>query len=292
MRLRQLKAPQWILTRPNLNISEGVRKFFTYFPFVFTILQTIGFALIEAFFPLLGHKIPAMAKAGLKRYDVPEKYHSLLTPSVCFFLSCYLQWLTILEYTPGCKRLVFATEYLQCLKTPKLELVQDEIVALSETTVITESGKEYACDVLILCHGFKADTFNYPLRGRNGITPEQHWTVAGGPSCYKGSAMNGFPNFFSIRGPNMASAQVLLSSLRRLFSVIHFMESTRALILNVAGPLIKGKVDVVEVNSEAEQAYVQRVQKACRDGFWGRDCTTYYVTKNGWNHTMYPWSKS
>ena len=86
-----------------------------------------------------------------------------------------------------------------------MELVQDEIVAQSEKSVITKSRKEYPCDVLILCHGFLADTFYYPLKGRNGITPPEHWDIAGGPSCYKGCAMNGFPNFFSIRGPNVSS---------------------------------------------------------------------------------------
>ena len=86
-----------------------------------------------------------------------------------------------------------------------MELVQDEIAALNQNSVITQSEKEYPCDVLILCHGFQAETFYNPLKGRNGITPPEHWDVAGGPSCYKGCAMNGFPNFFSIRGPNLSS---------------------------------------------------------------------------------------
>jgi cation diffusion facilitator CzcD-associated flavoprotein CzcO len=84
-------------------------------------------------------------------------------------------------------------------------LVQDDITSLGEKSVKTASGEEYPCDVLILCHGFKADTFYYPLKGRNGITPEKHWEVAGGPSSYKGTAMHGFPNFFAIRGPNVSS---------------------------------------------------------------------------------------
>jgi len=100
---------------------------------------------------------------------------------------------------------VFASEYLQCLKNPKLNLIQEEVVSLGENVVVTDSGKHIPCDVLILAHGFESETFNYPLKGRDGITPNEHWKFAGGPSCYKGCAMNGFPNFFMIRGPNMAS---------------------------------------------------------------------------------------
>ncbi|KAK0508706.1 hypothetical protein JMJ35_008982 [Cladonia borealis] len=225
------RAPQWILNRPNPYVPEGFRRFLALVPFIFTCLQSITFAIVEAFYPILGRGIPRMAKNNLKECKVPEQYHSLLTPS----------------HTPG------------------LELVQDEIVAQSEKS----------------CHGFQADTFYYPLKGRNGITPPEHWDIAGGPSCYKGCAMNGFPNFFSIRGPNVSSGHQ---------SLIHFIESTTALILNVATPLIQGKADVVEVESKAEQSYVRRVQAACKRGFWGRDCHTFYVTENGWNHTIYPWS--
>jgi cation diffusion facilitator CzcD-associated flavoprotein CzcO len=84
-------------------------------------------------------------------------------------------------------------------------LIQEEIVSLGEKAVFTTSGNQYPCDILILAHGFESNTFKLPLKGRDGITPEEHWNKAGGPSCYKGCAMNGFPNFFMIRGPNMAS---------------------------------------------------------------------------------------
>jgi hypothetical protein len=73
--------------------------------------------------------------------------------------------------------------------------------------------------------------------------------------------------------------------------VIWYIEATVELILNVITPLIQGKVNQVEVTAEAESEYVNKVQEACRKGVWGSACNTYYVTKNGWNHTMYPWSE-
>ncbi|OXV05420.1 hypothetical protein Egran_06812 [Elaphomyces granulatus] len=183
------RAPQWILNRPNPHVSTRVRQFLALFPIIFALLQGFGFAVAEAFFPLLGKGIPQMNKNQFKKCDIPQKYHQLLTPS----------------FQPGCKRLVFASEYLQCLKNPKVDLIQEEIVSLGEKAVFTTSGNQYPCDILILAHGFESNTFKLPLKGRDGITPEEHWNNAGGPSCYKGCAMNGFPNFFMIRGPNMAS---------------------------------------------------------------------------------------
>ncbi|XP_014553636.1 hypothetical protein COCVIDRAFT_107170 [Bipolaris victoriae FI3] len=259
------RAPQWILHRPNPALPAAMLTLLTYVPLLFTVLRTTLFAITEAFFHVVGNKIPQISKNHLRKFEVPEEYYDLLTPS----------------YRPGCKRLVFASDYLGCLKNPKLHLIQDEIASLREKSVVTRSGKEYPCDMLLLAHGFESETFKLPLTGRNGVTPQRHWAVAGGPSCYKGIAMHDFPNFFTIRGPNMASGHN---------SVIWYIEATVELILNVATPLIQGKVNQVEVTAEAESEYVNKVQAACRRGVWGSACNTYYVTKNGWNHTMYPWN--
>ncbi|KAL1796106.1 hypothetical protein ACET3X_006330 [Alternaria dauci] len=259
------RAPQWILHRPNPKIPITILQLLTRVPFLFTILRTVLFAVAESFFHILGKKIPQMSRKYLQQHEVPEEYYDLLTPS----------------YRPGCKRLVFAPEYLECLKDPKMHLIQDEIAFLRETALVTRSGKEYACDILILAHGFESETFTFPLKGRNGTTPDDHWAVAGGPSCYKGIAMHDFPNFFMIRGPNMASGHN---------SVIWYIEATVELILNVITPLLRGELNHVEVTAEAESKYVDKVQAACRRGVWGSGCHTYYVTENGWNHTMYPWN--
>ncbi len=80
--LTMSKAPQWILNRPNPHVPETFRKFLCLFPFIFTCLQSITFAIVEAFYPVLGRRIPQMAKNHLRQCEVPEKFHSLLTPSV------------------------------------------------------------------------------------------------------------------------------------------------------------------------------------------------------------------
>lgn len=58
----------------------------------------------------------------------------------------------------------------------------------------------------ILATGFefsqwRADT----VIGRNGQSLAQHWEKAGGIEAYKTVAMNGFPNFFYLLGPNAGS---------------------------------------------------------------------------------------
>jgi hypothetical protein len=81
-----LKAPQWILSRPNPYVSEAIRQCFAIFPIIFMMLQNIGFAAAEIFYPLLGKRIPRMNKNQMDTYNIPENYHPLLTPSVRFSL--------------------------------------------------------------------------------------------------------------------------------------------------------------------------------------------------------------
>ena len=61
--------------------------------------------------------------------------------------------------------------------------------------------------------------------------------------------------------------------------------------MNVTTPLLNRKADVVEIEPTAERSNVYRTQAACKEGFWGRDCHTFYLTEKGWNHTVYPWSR-
>lgn len=72
----------WILNRPNPWVAEKFRRFLTLVPYVFTCLQIITFAIVELFYPLLGRRIPSMARNHSKNCGVPEKYKELLTPKV------------------------------------------------------------------------------------------------------------------------------------------------------------------------------------------------------------------
>jgi cation diffusion facilitator CzcD-associated flavoprotein CzcO len=61
----------------------------------------------------------------------------------------------------------------------------------------------------VLATGFKTNKFipYMDVVGRNGQNVEQHWesNEYGGPAAYNCSALNGFPNFFMLLGPNAAT---------------------------------------------------------------------------------------
>lgn len=187
------------------------------------------------------------------------------------------------EHDVGCKRRIFDDGYISALKKPNIHLTKDSITSIESNQIITESGSRYPCDVLIVANGFSPLHFNLPIRGRNGITQQEHWALFGGIEAYQSTALFDFPNFFMIYGPNAGSGHT-----SALFSI----ECTVALVLKLLKPiLITRGADTVEVKFEAEMEWVRNVQAALAERVWAGDCGNYYSDKrNRWNIAMYPFS--
>ena len=71
---------------------------------------------------------------------------------------------------------------------------------------IRAGGKEYEFDIIVFATGFDAMTGPLKalnLKGRGGRTLDEEW--ADGPRTYLGIAVAGFPNLFTITGPQSPS---------------------------------------------------------------------------------------
>ncbi|KAF7359004.1 hypothetical protein MSAN_01241100 [Mycena sanguinolenta] len=55
------------------------------------------------------------------------------------------------NYSPGCKRVIFDTNYLEALHRPNLKLNWDGIQSICEDGIITKKGDKLSFDVLIFC---------------------------------------------------------------------------------------------------------------------------------------------
>jgi 4-hydroxyacetophenone monooxygenase len=85
-------------------------------------------------------------------------------------------------------------------------LVTDGITRLTATGIVDGNGDEHRVDVVVLATGFKANDFLWPMeiRGRDGLSVEQLWEKDGA-RAYLGTMLPGFPNFFTLYGPNINS---------------------------------------------------------------------------------------
>lgn len=217
------------------------------------------------------------------RATVPEKYHEMLTP----------------DYGVGCKRRIFDASWFPGLNDPKIELTTLPITSIQPKEITLGPGRSYPdpkdetssvskeqvklpADVIILANGFDVTTWLHPLKvlGKGGKLLHDVWDERGGPQAYMGVAMDGFPNFFIIFGPNTATghSSVILASENMVNYSLKFMK-----------PILNGDVRTYEVKKEAEISWTQDIQEKLKQTVWSTGgCQSWYKTDNGWNSTAYP----
>ena len=109
----------------------------------------------------------------------------------------------------GTKRQPLDTNYYETFNKDNVRLVDAATDgAIEEITEqgIRAGGKEYPLDIIVFATGFDAMTGPLKalhLKGRGGRTLDEQW--ASGPRSYLGVAVAGFPNFFTITGPQSPS---------------------------------------------------------------------------------------
>ncbi|KJZ75731.1 hypothetical protein HIM_04888 [Hirsutella minnesotensis 3608] len=205
------------------------------------------------------------------RATAPEKYHQLLIP----------------DFEIGCRRRIYDPGYLRALHDSNITLTDDPIVEVLPDAIRTKSGTVTKTDVIVLANGYNTNQFlpDVEVIGRDGVTLEKHWSSFGGPEAYNCCALNEFPNFFMLLGPNTATGHQ---------STIMAIENAVNYSLRVIKPILDGDATALEVKPEAEIEYSQKLQGAMQNTVWLGNCHAWYTkeTANGkWNSMTYPFSQ-
>src|SRR5690242_9806352 len=112
-------------------------------------------------------------------------------------------------YPYGTKRQPLDTNYYETFNKDNVLLVDaDTDGGIEEITEkgVRAGGKEYEFDIVVFATGFDAMTGPLKalnLKGRGGRTLDEQW--ADGPHSYLGISVVGFPNLFTIAGPQSPS---------------------------------------------------------------------------------------
>ncbi|CAG5156972.1 uncharacterized protein ALTATR162_LOCUS4765 [Alternaria atra] len=216
------------------------------------------------------------------RKRVPEKYWDIMTP----------------DYGVGCKRRIFDKRWLRSLNDPKIELTTQPLNRVTEHGVIIGPGatypknakredfpeREIPADVIVLANGFDTTRWLHPLKviGKGGQDLVQVMEDRGGAQAYLGTAVDGFPNFMMIFGPNTATGHS---------SVVMASENMVNYSLNFIRLLLTNEARTVDVKHSAEVAYTSEIQRALKNTVWQSGCSSWYFTSDGWNPTVYPYTQ-
>lgn len=112
------------------------------------------------------------------------------------------------DYPYATKRPPLETNYYEVYNQANVELVDVKAAPIERITPTgaKTTNAEYEFDVLVLATGFDAMTgplLAMGIVGRNGLSLEDKW--ADGPQTYLGVTISGFPNLFTITGPQSPS---------------------------------------------------------------------------------------
>ncbi|NMO03385.1 NAD(P)/FAD-dependent oxidoreductase [Gordonia sp. TBRC 11910] len=176
------------------------------------------------------------------------------------------------DYQPLCKRQVISGSYYRALRSPRTELVTDPITEITPTGIRTADGTLHEVDVIVLATGFRAHDYMRPMRieGRGGVTLDDAW--ADGPRAYRMTAIPGFPNLFTVLGPNSPTGSISLQ---------YSAELTAGYIVKWLERFAAGDVDTVEVTEEATAEFNRRVAEALEPTVWNTGCNSWYLTDAG-----------
>lgn len=176
------------------------------------------------------------------------------------------------DYQPLCKRQVVSGSYYRAISAANAELITDGIAQVTADGIRTADGVHREADVIVLATGFHAHNYMRPLRlhGRDGISIDDAW--AKGPRAYRMTAIPGFPNLFTVLGPNSPTGSISLQ---------YTAELTATYIAQWLARFRAGELSSVEVTDQATTRFNDDVATAMGPTVWNTGCNSWYLTESG-----------
>jgi cation diffusion facilitator CzcD-associated flavoprotein CzcO len=175
------------------------------------------------------------------------------------------------DYTFGCKRVLFSSQFLPALERPNVELETDRIEAIVAEGVRTADGRTHELDCLIWATGFRTNDFMFPLAvtGREGRSLEAAWE--GGAHAHLGICVPAFPNMFVMYGPNTNTSGG---------SIVFYLETQAAYLRQAIQQLSARNAGAIEVRPEVESASDHALQHRFAGTAW-TECDSWYRDGHG-----------
>ena len=174
------------------------------------------------------------------------------------------------DYQPLCKRQVVSGAYYRAIQAGNAELVTEAVTAVTPTGIRTADGTHREADIIVLATGFHAHNYMRPMlvTGRDGITLDDAW--AKGPRAYRMTAIPGFPNLFTVLGPNSPTGSISLQFTSEL---------TARYIAQWLAMFRDGRLSSIEVTEQATTEFNDDVETAMRPTVWNTGCNSWYRTE-------------
>jgi cation diffusion facilitator CzcD-associated flavoprotein CzcO len=175
------------------------------------------------------------------------------------------------NYTFGCKRILFSSQFLPALGRANVELVTEPIARVEPRGIVTADGTLHELDCIVWGTGFKTNDFMFPMRvaGAGGTELNDEW--AHGAHAHLGMTVPGFPNMFIMYGPNTNTSGG---------SIIFYLEAQAGYLRQAMQQMLARGARAIEVRREVEEASDRELQARFAGTAWTR-CDSWYRDASG-----------
>jgi cation diffusion facilitator CzcD-associated flavoprotein CzcO len=255
----QRSAP-YVVLRPDRVYSALHHRVFRRFPRVLAFERRATYALTELFNRALEGRswmarpfltaVRGVWRLHLRRQVPDAALRSRLVP----------------DYPLGCKRVLFSNDWYPALARDHVEVVTDRVASIEPDGVRTADGRLHGADVLVWGTGFAATDFlgRIDVRGAGGVRLRDVW--ADGARAHLGMTVPGFPNLFTVYGPNTNLGGS---------SIIAMLEAQAGWIAQVTRAIADRGARHVVVRREAWTTFDREMQARLGSGIWSR-CDSWY----------------
>jgi cation diffusion facilitator CzcD-associated flavoprotein CzcO len=263
------RTPGWVLPRWNPPTPPAVQRLFTTVPATQQLAR-------EALF--WGHEVSALALV----------WNSPLTSVVARLGKLHLRrtvkdpWLRrqlTPSFTPGCKRTLISSDYYPALQRDNCKLIDWPIATLSPVGLRTSDGIEHHLDCIVFATGYDVHLQGppFPVTGLDGRSLGAEW--AGGAQAYKSISAHGYPNLFFMTGPNSGPGHN---------SLLAYVEGQLDYAVAGITTILHDNLRYLDVREDVQRRYNARIQRQLKSTTWMSGCSSWYLTKDGFNAAMYP----
>jgi cyclohexanone monooxygenase len=184
------------------------------------------------------------------------------------------------DYPLGCKRPLLSDDWLATFALPNVTLETSPIVAFTEHGLRTADGVEHRVDTVVYGTGFKAADYlsSLDVYGKGGRRLRDDWRE--GAEAYLGTVVPGYPNLFTLYGPNTNGVT----------SIIYILEAQTEFVRRVLDGMAHRDTRVVEIKRAVHDAYNAEIQDALVGKVWAANCNNYFRHSNGKVVTQFPYN--
>ncbi|MGP4714205.1 MULTISPECIES: SDR family NAD(P)-dependent oxidoreductase [unclassified Psychrobacter] len=262
------RSAQWVISAPNPEIPKSLQTLAKKVPAVQRLAyHTAGKVFTSLFKAPLAPGwqrtfFSKSAKGSLSQVSNDE-LRARLTP----------------DYAPMCKRMISSPTFYKAVQQSNVEICTTHIGRIDPKGVITKDGQLHKFDILVFATGFHAQSYMRPMQvtGRDGMALDTAWNE--GPIAHNTTMIPGFPNLFTLMGPNSPIGNS---------SLVPIAEAQAEYVIKWMDRMRREGITEIEPTEAATEAFYQEVNEALGTTVWVSGCNSWYLNEDG-RPILWPW---